>query len=184
MSEVPPQGEIWKVIPEWPKYEASSLGSIRRAETERILKLRLNHKGYWFVGLRRDGKRFDVSVAKAVAQAFIGRRPEGLTINHIDAVRTNNRPENLEYCTQLQNRQHATAMGLNPTGDRNGSRTHPERRARGSRVGTSKFTEAQVSEMRKRHAAGERPTDIAKSLHTDLSNIVRILKRETWQHVA
>jgi hypothetical protein len=39
---------------------------------------------------------------------FKGKIPEGLTINHIDGNRTNNKPENLELATYKYQIEHAT----------------------------------------------------------------------------
>ena len=39
--------------------------------------------------------------------SFVGPRPEGHEINHIDGVKDNNALSNLEYVTPLQNRHHA-----------------------------------------------------------------------------
>jgi hypothetical protein len=51
-----------------------------------------------------------------VAEIFLGQRPLGFQINHINGNRHDNRPENLEYCTVQQNIQHAYDLGLNRSG--------------------------------------------------------------------
>ena len=47
-----------------------------------------------------------------VALVFIGPRPEGKQINHIDGVRPNNSANNLEYVTPSENNFHAYMLGL------------------------------------------------------------------------
>lgn len=67
-------------------------------------------------GKKRDGYlRFDcclnfkvkhIRVHRAVWEAFNGKIPQGLEINHINCVRDDNRLENLELVTRLQNSRH------------------------------------------------------------------------------
>lgn len=44
-----------------------------------------------------------VRVHIIVAKAFLGDKPKGLVIDHIDTIRTNNRPSNLRYVTRFEN---------------------------------------------------------------------------------
>lgn len=176
--------ETWKTIPEWPNYEVSSLGQIRRAETKCLLKLAYTPRGYLFVLLYRGGKKFNVKVATAVAQAFIGPRPAGLTVNHVDEIKGNNTPENLEYCTLYENNKHATRMGLRPTGDKNGMRIHPERIPRGSRNGRSKFNEEEIPNIRRLRAEGHSIASLSRDFGVAHSTISRILRGLTWRHIA
>jgi hypothetical protein len=51
-----------------------------------------------------------------VAEVFIGERPDGMWINHIDHNPLNNRPSNLEYCTPRENSRAAVVAGKIRTG--------------------------------------------------------------------
>ncbi len=64
----------------------------------------------------------DWYVHQLVALYTLGERPKGLVTNHIDGVKTNNTPSNLEYCTIAENIQHAVRTGLHVCNDpkRNG----------------------------------------------------------------
>lgn len=53
-----------------------------------------------------------MAVASLVAEAFIGPRPSGKEINHIDGDHRNNAAGNLEYVTRRENMQHAYRLGL------------------------------------------------------------------------
>jgi len=105
--------ENWIKIPGHPNYEVSSLGKVRRSAGGRgtnagkVLKPSLS-KGYKCVQLSSDGTPKTYQVHRLVALAFLGS-DNGLHINHINCNALDNRPENLEYCTQEQNNRHAAA---------------------------------------------------------------------------
>lgn len=53
-----------------------------------------------------------VPAHQIVASHFHGDRPPGLTVNHKDGNKTNNRFQNLEYVTRSENTLHAISSGL------------------------------------------------------------------------
>ena len=101
--------EVWKDIPGYEgKYQASSLGRIRSKRG--VLKLRDNF-GYQRVmlyGLK--GGRKSLSVHRLVAKTFIPNPNNYPQINHIDENKSNNRIDNLEWCTQSQNINAGTVL--------------------------------------------------------------------------
>ncbi|HEY5420151.1 MAG TPA: helix-turn-helix domain-containing protein [Marmoricola sp.] len=68
-------------------------------------------------------------------------------------------------------------------GDRNGTRLHPERVARGERQGLSRLTAEQVQAIRGVRARGATFTSIAQRLGVARSTVARAIKGETWAHV-
>jgi hypothetical protein len=119
-SIVPLPGEIWKDIP-WTHgvYQVSNKGRVRRTEGYRshnrcfIKTAKPDRYGYPCVWITTDGERKNASVHRLVAEAFIGKCPAELSVNHKDGVKSNN-DENLEYVTQSENMRHAHRMGLCP----------------------------------------------------------------------
>ena len=98
-------------------YEAGSDGNIRsikRATTRGgVIKQHINpYNGYCYISTSYKGEIRQQRVHKLIAEAFLGERTEGMQINHIDGDKTNNKPSNLEYCTQSQNMKHAYRLGL------------------------------------------------------------------------
>jgi len=97
------------------KYEVSDDGKVRSAingrfkgsKPGRILNQVLDNKGYLRVNLYFNAKGRPTRVHGIVAEAFLGERPEGMTVNHIDGNKTNNHVENLEYVSNKENVRHA-----------------------------------------------------------------------------
>lgn len=117
--------EQWRDIPGWEGlYQASTEGRIRsvdrlkgdsgsgRAVKGRIMAYTLNHKGYRTVHLSRGGTGKRVSVHRMVAATFIPNESRKEQVNHKNGIKTDNRVENLEWVTNLENMRHAVAHGL------------------------------------------------------------------------
>lgn len=65
------------------------------------------------VVLCKDGIQKRLLVARLVAMAFVPNQDNKPCVNHIDGNTSNNRPENLEWCTYTENNEHAFRTGLN-----------------------------------------------------------------------
>lgn len=121
--------EIWKPIKGYEGlYEISSLGRIKNLGKEykitsyghtrtmyskpRISKLR-QENGYLKVSLTKNSVCKIYSVHRLVAINFIENSDSSKTlINHINGIRSDNRVENLEWCTYSENALHAYRTGL------------------------------------------------------------------------
>lgn len=103
---------IWKGIPGFLLYEVSNTGVVRNIKSLRELKQSETNEGYFEVCLSRQPVNCYIRVHILVMLAFVGPRPIGLVINHLDGDKKNNHLENLEYCTHSHNIKHA--FKLNP----------------------------------------------------------------------
>lgn len=113
------ENEIWRTViyngEVWERYEVSSLGRVRSlnynhtGET-RELKQRKYKNGYLGVGLSKNGKIKNCLVHRLVACTFIKNdSPQVKTqVNHLNEIKTDNRVENLEWCTKEENIKHGT----------------------------------------------------------------------------
>lgn len=123
--------EEWNPVVGYEKhYAVSDQGKVRRI-TDGLrrgvkagfeLKPNLTGKGYLFVRLYdRDTKRTRSTLLhNIVTAAFLGPKPQGMQVNHIDGNKLNPSLSNLEYVTAGDNQRHAYCTGLmkrslNPT---------------------------------------------------------------------
>lgn len=99
--------EIWKNIDGFEdKYKISNLGNIYSIKRAKILKQYKNAYGY-FSTVLSNKKTKSVIVHRLVAIAFIPNPENKPCINHKNGVKTDNRIENLEWCTHKENNLHA-----------------------------------------------------------------------------
>ena len=91
--------EEWKTAFE--DYEISNLGNCRR--NGNIIHGSIQNSGYKYFQVQRDAKRINKLFHHLVAEMFIGERPDGLVIDHIDQNKLNNNVNNLRYVTQKEN---------------------------------------------------------------------------------
>ena len=101
--------EIWKDIDGYEGlYQVSNFGNVKRLDyrftkEDYILTPKINKKGYLWVALFRDSKYKCFLIHRLVGNAFIPNSDGLPFINHKDEDRTNNRVENLEWCTPSYN---------------------------------------------------------------------------------
>ena len=81
----------------------------------REMKRHQTKAGYYCYTLSKDGITKIVLLHRIIAEVFVGRpkdHPERDCVNHINGIKTDNRPENLEWVTKAENNRHAFRTGL------------------------------------------------------------------------
>lgn len=172
--------EQWKDIKGYEgKYQISSFGNIKslarksvygdklgdyHTVQERILKATITGK-YYMIKLEGNNS---VTIHSLVAEAFLGERPNGMVINHIDQNPLNNFYKNIEYTTQVRNIEEANLRG-------NGNI--------GTKQRDAKLTELEVLDIRQRIEAGESQVDIADFYNVSKTTICDIKAGRKWSHV-
>jgi hypothetical protein len=95
-------------------YEISNFGkvkSLHKVNCNSILKPHLC-VGYLKVGLSKEGKTTNHFIHRLVGRHFIPNTENKPTINHIDGIKLNNSPENLEWANMNRQALHAIEIGL------------------------------------------------------------------------
>lgn len=160
--------EEWKDITAYAagRYEVSSLGRIRNTQTGKFRASVVTYDGYPRVNLYLNCGTKSFYVHALVAYAFIGPRPEGLTINHKDGDKFNNAPDNLEYATNKEQDTHARSMGIKDS--------------RGEKNPKSKLTHEQALFIRtdKRTAVA-----IAADYGIHYATVHKIRQGVIWKHI-
>lgn len=174
--------EVWKPIPGYEGlYEVSNYGNVKSIprvikrsdgknytiKVEKILKFQVDEDGYYRYELNNAGHVFKTFSHRLVALAFIPNPLNKPFVNHINGIKNDNRVENLEWCTDKENKKHAKENGLVPF-------------QYGIRNPINKITEKQVKEIWKLKQIGMYPAEISRVLSIPHSNVRNVYYGYTW----
>lgn len=95
--------EKWKEIENFDGYWVSTQGRLWSEKSKKFIKTWALRNGYLQVDLCRNAKRYHQLVHRLVAQAFIPNPENKPQIDHVNAKRTDNRVENLRWCSAKEN---------------------------------------------------------------------------------
>jgi len=160
----------WRDVVGFPGYKVSNAGDVKGPL--KVLNQRADRKGYLSVSMRRDGVLHKRTVARLVAEAFLGPRPDGQQVRHKSGIKTDNRFSNLEYGTQADNEHDKRRHGTAPIGE-----NHP----------AAKLTGQQVIDIRARCIRYDRThgeSAIAREYGLSQYTIGKIVSRQLWSHIA
>lgn len=167
--------EIWKPIPDYERYDISSLGRVRRRDACKgrpagyILSQRLSGLGYLMVCLQSPvtGEK-SLCVHKLVGLTFLTKaRSDQTQVNHIDGIKTNNRLCNLEWVSPKENTRHSIeVLGNDHSGERHAM---------------AKLTPQQVLEIHDLRMQGYAANYIAGMFGVSKRAVLQIIHRRSWK---
>ena len=167
--------ETWVTISEYfgvkCKYQVSNLGNVRSINKKGVIKLIkpvLFGSEYMGVRLPKNKIIHSVYIHRLVALYFVKNPSNKNQVNHIDGNKKNNIASNLSWSTAKENINHSYLKGTSKTGENR----H-----------LTKYTNYEVSEIRKRYDAGMRICDICRVFNYDKSTVYCIVKRRTYKDV-
>ena len=173
--------EEWREVPGYEGvYSVSSMGRFRcearvlndssgrkrRAKAQMMLGWE-SPDGYLRVSLWRDNRRKTLTIHCIVALAFLGPRPEGLQVRHLDGDKKNNALKNLAYGT---------------TADQVADRKRHGTFLFGERANGAKLDEAAVQWIRDNHHEIGR-TAMARLLGVSIGTVSDVVRGKSWRHV-
>lgn len=133
-------------------------------------------KGLCLIGKRYDDKDGYIIISiknKSIREHHIigffifGERMAGLQINHLNGIKSDNRPVNLEIVTASENIRHSFKTGLR----------------KANRGNCSKLTETDIVEIRQKKRDGQTLAELGKEYGVVFQTISKICNYESWGHV-
>jgi hypothetical protein len=182
------QVEFWRKT-KYQGYDVSSFGRVRswwikthrkgwgagyetkRAEEPHIVRGSADSSGYTYLNLKHLYGKFP-KVHRLIGKAFIPN-PEMLPeINHKTGIKRDNRLDNLEWTSKLENMRHAAAIGL-----------RDDILPKGKDHYRAKISDDDVRAIRARASTGETLVSISRDYPLTAYTIGDIVSRKSWKHI-
>lgn len=160
-----------KVIPFAKYYRITTQGDVysKKSPDKKMIPIVMKC-GYLRLKLKcDDGITKSFLVHRLVALTFLSNPQNKKFVNHLNGIKTDNRLENLEWCTARENQLHAYQTGLKSSSGENNSRNI--------------LKEDQVIEIYYKLMNGARVCDIAKEYNLSTSSVNSIKSKSNWNYL-
>lgn len=185
------ENEEWRPVKDYEEaYEVSNMGRVRSLKRKvrnrhptgqvvkgRFVKLCVSN-GYHVMNLWKSNKHRTVRVHRLVAEAFIENPFNYPEVNHINLVRSDNRVENLEWCTHRGNMKHAYDHGKIPIGDR-----HKCAKLTNENVLEIRDAFSKENNIGLRRARDGFVRELSERFNVSRSAISQVINNVRWRHI-
>lgn len=183
--------EIFKEIPGYEdKYKISNLARVRSTVGHGLNNKESKNYGGKFRTPCHDGDGYHIltlcdgkrnsktaKMHRLMAQNWIPNPLNLKEVNHLNGIRDDNRIENLEWTTTIENIRHSYKIGLpRKKADKSSA-------ARGSQQGCAKLKEEDVPIIKQMRKEGLTYSKIASKFGVSIQPIYQICKGKGWKHV-
>lgn len=134
--EVDQKGRVWRLAKRgWDRWKQTVVARpCKRVRAEHRVPL-----GYLQLRIMVDSKQLQTGAHRIVYLSSVGEIPDGMTINHKNGIKSDNRPSNLEVMTYKEQMLHAThVLKAGGAANQRGEENHQHR-----------LTKARVAEIRR-----------------------------------
>lgn len=158
-----------KEIPNYPGYYCAKDGTVFSCRRGFLFELKPSDShGYSKVRLLNEHGMKNYFIHRAVLASWVGPR-EDMFANHKNGIKKDNRLENLEWVTPLENETHSRGvLGKKTFGHHNGR---------------AKLTVSDVRKIRKLWEKGQSFASIGRQFGIHETQAGRIAQRQAWSHV-
>lgn len=162
---------IWKFGKDFENYYMiSDCGNVFSKHKNKLRLPQKHTDGYLVLLFCVNRIRYTKYIHRLIAEAFIPNPLNLPEVNHKNGIKTDNRIDNLEWCTHKENVSHAHKTGL------------IKNQVRGIDVNGAKLNEQQVLEIRELSKTMYGKA-IAKLYNVKAKTIYSIIRRESWKHL-
>jgi hypothetical protein len=170
--------EEWRTLQDFPDYAVSNYGNVKRIRQgrtngykDRVLSANVSSNArYRRVSLLKNHERFDKHIHDIVADIFIGKKPNGMHVNHKDGNKLNNHIDNLEYVTPAENIRHAQRTGL-------------MKKQYGEHTSGAKITDEDVLKIIELRKKGYSIGKLITMFPVKVQTLAHIFHGRTWSHL-
>lgn len=155
----------WRPWPTDKNFYVSKAGYVFSLKSAKILRKNKINSGYHCVHVYRAANK---TVHSIVLETWSGPRPKGYEAAHLNGIKTDNRLENLKWCTKSENQFHRRAHGTDNRGEK-----HP----------LAILSEKDLPAINRLIERGKTQKEIGEIFGVSAGSINHFIKGKTWKHV-
>lgn len=172
---------IFITLTDYPNYQVGSDGSFYSLYSNKKIKQNLGRDGYYRAHLYTNSEHHAKLSHRLIAKAFIQNPENKPCVNHKNGIKTDNRVENLEWCTHKENIIHSyKSLGKKAS-------EHQINVARQRYLGENnpkaKINKEIACDIKEMYYSGISATEIAKKFNLSRSYIHAIAKEKFWNNL-